>query len=98
MITAYDASFAPLRSVMENARKTIRLWNSKTHALSEEVDDMQDTIRFYLWQTCSSSDQWLECQISLLQNLSCRVLDAFVLGMGEVSPQTLILHKENCAC
>lgn len=98
MITAYDASFAPLRSVMENARKTIRLWNSKTHALSEEVDDMQDTIRFYLWQTCSSSDQWLECQISLLQNLSHRVLDAFVLGMGEVSPQTLILHKENCVC
>ena len=98
MITAYDASFAPLRSVMENARKTIRLWNSKTHALSEEVDDMQDTIRFYLWQTCSSSDQWLECQISLLQSLSHRVLDAFVLGMGEVSPQTLILHKENCAC
>ena len=98
MITAYDASFAPLRSVMENARKTIRLWNSKTHALSEEVNDMQDTIRFYLWQTCSSSDQWLECQISLLQNLSHRVLDAFVLGMGEVSPQTLILHKENCAC
>ena len=98
MITAYDASFALLCSVMEDARKTIHLWNSKTHALPEDVDETQDTIRFYLWQTCSSSDQWLECQISLLQSLSCRVLEAFALGMGEVSPQTLLLHKGNCAC
>lgn len=68
------------------------------HALPDGFDTTHDTIRFYLWQHCGNSDQWLEAMRSLQSSLSKRVLEAFVTGMGTVNADHMAIDSRTCAC
>lgn len=98
LLAEYDSSLLYLPSLLQSSQNSIHLWNSKTHALPDGFDTTHDTIRFYLWQHCGSSDQWLEAMRSLQSSLSKRVLEAFVTGMGTVNADHMAIDSRTCVC
>lgn len=98
LLAEYDSSLLYLPSLLQSSQNSIHLWNSKTHALPDGFDTTHDTIRFYLWQHCGNSDQWLEAMRSLQSSLSKRVLEAFVTGMGTVNADHMAIDSRTCAC
>lgn len=82
LLAEYDSSLLYLPSLLQSSQNSIHLWNSKTHALPDGFDTTHDTIRFYLWQHCGNSDQWLEAMRSLQSSLSKRVLGSVRHGNG----------------
>ena len=98
LLAEYDSSLLYLPSLLQSSQNSIHLWNSKTHALPDGFDTTHDTIRFYLWQHCGNSDQWLEAMRSLQSSLSKRVLEAFVTGMGTVNADHMAIDSRTCVC
>ena len=96
LLAEFDSSILPLPSILQSSQHSIHFWNSKTHVLPDGFDPTNDAIRFYLWQHCRNSDQWLEAKWSLQRSLSDRIFEAFIAGMGNVNLDQIAIHSRNC--
>lgn len=96
LLSKFDSSILPLSTILESSQNSIHFWNSKTHVLPDGFNTTNDAIRFYLWQHCRNSDQWLEAKWNLQRSLSSRILEAFVTGMGDVKSDHIAIHSRNC--